>query len=340
MEYSQGRGLLLGLVFLAGLACFIANLSIGTTTIDLTTLVQAFVAFDDENYDHFILIYQRLPRALIALYVGAVMAVGGLVLQGLTRNPLAAPASLGINSGATMFVVIGAFLFDAGMQTQGMLALGGALFGFVSCLMVMKLTGTGNDPKGLPFILAGALTSMLFMGVANALLLSDPAKRTDFLSWVTGNINHVYADRLFSLWWIGLVTGVVLFYLSRQLTLITLGQEKATSIGVNVNLVSWVSLVLVMLAAGSAVAICGPVGFVGLVVPHIVRPIFGVNFRLNLPAAALMGGMIVLLADLVARKAFSPFVLHTGLVMDLLGGVVFAVIVRKYYILPRKRGAA
>lgn len=137
-----------------------------------------------------------------------------------------------------MFVVAGAYLFNLGLMAQGIAALAGALFGFAACLTLSRVARRPADPRGLPLILAGALLSMLFIGIANAFLLSDPARRTDFLGWVTGNINHVYADRLYAFWWIGAASLLLLAALARPLTLILLGPEKAASAGVNVDLVS------------------------------------------------------------------------------------------------------
>jgi iron complex transport system permease protein len=129
----------------------------------------------------------------------------------------------------------------------------------------------------------------------------------------------------------------VLLVLSRALSLIALGPEKASSAGVNIVLVSRLAIAAVVLSCSAAVAICGPVGFVGLVVPHIVRPLVGANQSAVLPGCILVGATVCLIADMIARMAFAPFVLHTGLMMDLIGGGVFAVIVRRYYLTPGLR---
>ncbi|UUX49280.1 iron ABC transporter permease [Nisaea acidiphila] len=316
------------------------NLSAGSGTIGPDEVFAALFSFDPEQYEHFVVLYQRVPRALIAVQVGATMACAGAVLQGLTRNPLAAPATLGISAGATVAVLIGVYLFDLGTRAQGMSALAGGVLGFLACIAVTRLVARARDPRGLTLILSGALVSMLQFGIANALLLSDPSRRTDFLAWVTGNINHFYADRLAMFWWIGALALLLLFTLARPLTLITVGTEKAASAGVNVPLVSGAALIAVAFAASSSVAICGPVAFIGLIVPHMIRPFLGGSFRLILPAAALTGATVCLLADLVARTAFSPYLLHTGIVMDLLGGAVFILIVKRRYLTARTRRPA
>jgi iron complex transport system permease protein len=223
---------------------------------------------------------------------------------------------------------------------QGIAALAGALAGFLSSLAVARLAGRRNDPRGLSLILSGALVSMLFTGMTNALLLSDPARRADFLSWVTGNINHVYIDRLAMFWWIGALSVAILLLFARPLTLILLGADKAASTGVNVPLVSRLAIGAAVLGSGSAVAVCGPIGFVGLVVPHIVRPFMGNNLVHALPASLIVGAIVGLAADLIAREAFYPYVVNTGLVTDLIGGIVFIVIVKRFYLSPGSREAS
>ncbi|SMH46561.1 FecCD family ABC transporter permease [Azospirillum agricola] len=314
----------------------LAELWIGAAAIPLSEVAGALLTLDAETYEQSVVLHQRLPRALIAVYVGAVTAVGGAVLQGLVRNPLASPSTLGINAGAALSVVAGALLFDLGTAAQGVAALAGGGAGFAACVLVARLAGRDRDPRGLSLILAGALVSMLLVGMTNALLLSDPARRTEFLGWVAGTLTHVYADRLAAFWWIGALSLLVLALLARPLTLVLLGAEKAASAGVEVGRVSRLALAAALLGCGSAVAICGPVGFVGLVVPHLVRPLVGSGLTLALPACALAGAIVCLLADLVAQTAFHPYVLHTGLVTDLLGGLVFLVIVKRFYLSPGK----
>ncbi len=340
MSPARGRW-----VFMLGasgglVAVALLGLSIGAGETGWRAVLGVLTGYDPNDYDHYIVVWQRLPRVLIAIHVGAIMACGGAVLQGLTRNPLASPATLGISAGATLSVVASAHVLGWTGGLLGGAALGGGIAGFVCCLMVARLTGHTRDPRGLALILSGALVSMLFIGLANAFLLADPEQRSDFLGWVAGNINHVYVDRLEDFWGIGVAAVALLLALARPLTLITLGPDKAASAGVNVTLVTRLALGAVMVGTGSAVAICGPLGFVGLAVPHMVRPFAGAGFALLLPACAVVGAMVCVAADLVARHAFSPFILHTGVIMDLLGGVVFAVVAKRFYLASGSAGGA
>lgn len=314
------------------LLALIANLGLGAEQFSVVELLRAFTAFDDANYDHFMIVYQRTPRALIAIYAGMMMACSGAVLQGLLRNPLASPSLLGINAGATLFVVTGAVLLHLPPAWHGGLAIAGAAFGLLSCIAVTRMVGLANDTRGLGLILSGALVSLFYVGLANAILLADPLIRNTFLSWISGNINHVYSDRLQAFWFLGALGLTGLLLLARPLTLVMVGAEKAASAGVAVTRVSRLALLAVLLASGSAVAVCGPIGFVGLVVPHLVRPFTGAAMGRLLPGCMVVGATLCLLADMVARMAFAPYVLHTGVIMDLLGGIAFILVVRHFYV--------
>lgn len=328
MGGKGGVSAALGLMLL----CLGFNLTIGATQIAPGAVARAFLVFDDANFDHYAVIYQRLPRALIAGYVGALMASCGAVFQGLTGNPLASPSTLGVTTGAALGTVLAVYLFDLPMMEQGVAALVGGGAGFVLVVMIARFAGLSHDPRGLSLILAGAMVSILLAGAANALLLTDPGRRAEYLSWLAGNVNHMYADRLAAFWPIGGLAFALLWSQARGLTLLTLGREKAASAGVSVRRVQGVALTAAVLGASSAVAICGPVSFVGLVVPHMVRPFVRTSFAVSLPANAMMGAAVCLLADLCARRLFLPYTLNTGVLLDLIGGVVFAVVVKRTYL--------
>jgi len=313
------------------LSLFFFSLSVGSNVASITQVYAALTQHEPQNYQQTVILYQRLPRTLIALYVGAVMACSGLVFQALLRNPLASSSTLGINAGAVLFVIAGAVFFEFDLTWQGVTALAGGLFGFLSSLAVSRLTSAHDVPSGLLLILSGMLVSMFYLGIANAILLAHPEARTEYLSWLAGAINNAYITRLHDFWWFGLLAVAVLFVLARPLTLILFGSEKALSIGVNATRVSRLALAAAIVAASSAVAICGPIGFVGLVVPHMVRPWVGQHFLLALPACALVGAGLCLVATLAAQTLFQPYVLHTGVLMDLLGGLFFIWVVKKRY---------
>lgn len=310
----------------------LTELCLGAVPVAPGAALKALVAPDPEDVRAALVVSQRLPRVVLALHIGAVMAVSGLVLQALARNPLASPGTLGISAGAVLGVVAGAMLLGLSGLAQGHAALAGGVMGFALALAVTRLAGFGADARGLALILSGALVSMGLGGIAQALLLADPMRRTEFLSWIGGNINHVYLERWAALWPLGVGAVALLWALSRPLTVLQLGPEKAASAGVPVRLVRTLALAAAVLGAASAVAICGPIGFLGLIVPHLVRPFAGAQIGRSLPLAALAGAAVCLSADLVARFALAPRVLQTGVVLDLLGGIGFVILVRRLYV--------
>lgn len=316
------------------LVVFLFSLAFGTHIVSFSQLYAALTQPEPQNQQQAIVLYQRLPRALIALYVGAMMACSGLVFQARLSNPLASSSTLGINAGAVLFVIASHVFFAFDLILQGIAALAGGLFGYLSSLAVARFTGAFNALHGLLLILSGSLISMLYLGIANALLLAHPEVRAEYLSWLAGAINHAYITRLHGFWWFGLLALAVLLLLARPLTLILLGNEKALSIGINAALVSRIALSAAIVAASSAVAICGPIGFVGLVVPHIVRPLVGQHFLQALPACALVGASVCLLANLGAQTLFQPYVVNTGILMDLLGSLFFIWVIRNRYLSP------
>ncbi|MGY0587818.1 MAG: FecCD family ABC transporter permease [Paraglaciecola chathamensis] len=313
----------------------ITSLCVGTIMVSPNEALHALFSFDPTQYLHTLVMFQRLPRVLIALFCGAVLACSGLVLQGLTRNPLASPSTLGINAGAMTAVLISVFYTDVGLIAQGAFALVGGSLGFLAAALMARAIAGNDNQWGVSLVLSGVMVTMLLAGIANAILLSDPTRRTEFLNWAMGNISHVYIERLNHFYSIGVVSLIVLLCCARPLSLLLLGQDKAASMGISVRWITRLCLVAVVLGASAAVAVCGPVAFIGLIVPHIVRPLIGARFTTTLPACALVGAALCLLADLLARTLVAPYILNTGLVMDLVGGVFFVWIVRRYYLMSR-----
>lgn len=296
------------------------------------SLVSIISGSSAHDYQQSVILFQRLPRILIAIYVGGIMACCGFVFQGLIRNPLASSSSLGVNAGATLFVVTSALVFQFDILLQGIAAISGGISGFVVCWLVSKCAGSGNNQSGLSLILGGAIVTMLLIGLSNAILLSYPLQRSEYLSWISGNINHAYIDRLYMFWWIGLIILATFGSLCRPLTLILLGLEKASSMGVNTTIISAIALSCAIIGASSAVAICGPIGFIGLIVPHLVRPLVGEKYSVALPACALCGAILCIFADFISHIAFKPYVLNTGIILDISGGIAFICIIRKFYV--------
>lgn len=335
----QRKILWLGASFIIMLCAMVLNMGMGSQFATPLQVLDVFQNFNEDSYQDYIIRDQRLPRTLIAVFVGASLAVGGDVLQGITRNPLASPSLLGVTSGAMMFVVFFGFYLSIPLEYHGFIAMAGGWFGFLTCYFVARMAGFANDPRGLTLILAGALVSVLYASVAKALVLSDQQLWGILRDWINGDINHAYGDRLHSLWIFGVLCLGGVYALARPLTLIALGHDTARAVGVNVRVVLGVALFCVLGATTTAVSIIGPVGFIGLVVPHMVRPFAGANFAYSLPMNACIGGAVACVVDSIARTVFLPVVIHSAAVMEFVGGLVFIFMVRKFYNAKHTQGA-
>lgn len=317
-------GIVGGLLIL--LLCLVSNLALGASDIPLVDVYRAFFAYDGST-EHLIIRTIRLPRSLIGMFVGAALAVAGAIMQGITRNPLASPSILGINAGASLAVVITLFVLnDIGLSLYVWLAFFGAAVTAVMVYFLGALGRGGLTPINLT--LAGAALTAFFTSLTNGVLIVSQQTLDQIRFWLAGSL----AGREIELFWqvlpyfsIGLILALSL---GRQLTMLSLGEDVAKGLGQRTLLVKISAAVSVMFLAGSSVAIAGPIGFIGLIVPHMTRALIGVDYRWLLPYAALFGSILLLLADLCARLLFQPQEIPVGLVMPLIGAPFFIHLVR------------
>jgi len=309
---------------LALIVCTLAPL-VGTTSISLSRVFDRSIPFAD-NVDAQVFWVARLPRVLAAVLVGGSFAVAGVVFQALLRNPLASPDTLGVSSGATLAVVV-VITFHLDVALLGVSALSVASFaGSAGSLVVVYLMsiarrrGTSNTV----LLLAGVALSA-FLGALNRLVqvVGDYTDVFRSMRWMMGSLDvGSYADIVVPL--VPMTAALVaIATLPRVLDLLSLGEPAAAARGVDVQRAERVALVSASLLTGSAVSLGGPIPFVGIIVPHIVRLIVGADHRLVLPAAALFGGSFLVICDLVARTAFGPVGMPVGAVTALLGGPFF-----------------
>ncbi|MEO0707269.1 MAG: iron ABC transporter permease [Cyanobacteria bacterium J06649_5] len=317
-------GLLLGFILL--LACLVASIALGVADIGPRETYQALVA-SDSSTEHLIIRTVRVPRSLTALLVGAAVAVAGAIMQGLTRNPLADPGILGINAGAAFAVVLSVFwLKAASLSVYAGFALLGAAISAVAVYALGSLSRGGLTPLNLT--IAGAALTALVSSLTTGILILSQRTLEEIRFWLAGSV----AGRDISLvvqvvpyLVVGLVLGLLL---SKQLTTLSLGETVAQGLGQNTLWVKGLAAVSVVLLAGGSVAIAGPIGFVGLIVPHIVRFWTGADYRWILPYSALVGAILLLLADIFARLIIQPQELPVGIVMPILGAPFFIYLVR------------
>lgn len=325
---STARGAALPLLVVAVAVCLATDISLGPVTVPvidvLRTVVSPLTGADSADIPNSAVVTSiRMPRAATAALVGAALAVAGAVMQAVFRNPLADPGVIGVSSGAATTAVL-AIVTGLTATNRWVLPAAAFLGALVTVILVQAVaTLRGGGPATL--VLVGVAVSA-FLGAVTSSAVANAPQDSDIRGvsfWLNGDL----VARTWQHAGLAAVPVVlclvVLAVLSRDLNILVMGDAAARSTGVDVRVVRAVLLLVASLLTASAVAVSGIIGFVGLVVPHLVRIVLGPDHRILLPAAALTGACFVLLADTVARMLFSPVVLQTGSVVAFLGSPVF-----------------
>ncbi|GAA3541828.1 ABC transporter permease [Aeromicrobium flavum] len=310
--------LLLGL--LALVAAVFLSVAFGARVVSLGEVWTALTT-DSESVTS-AAVRSRVPRTILAIVVGAALAVAGVVLQAVTRNPLADPFILGINSGASLLVVIGiAFFGAATMPLYIVFALAGAALAAVFVYAVGSL-GVGG-PTPLKLALAGAITTAAFTSLSSAILLPRIDVMRVFRFWQVGSVGRAENSDTLLVLPILLVGTVICALSARSLNILALGDEAAAGLGVHVTRVRLGAAGGAIILCGAATALAGPIGFVGLIVPHLCRQLVGADHRWLLPMSAIAGATLLTLADVVGRVLGRPDEIDVGVVTALIGAPVF-----------------
>lgn len=310
---------LIGSIFLA--------VAFGAKDIHLQMVWAAVFDYNPKLTQHQIIYELRLPRVIGAAVVGAAFAVAGAVMQGVTRNPLADAGVLGINAGA-MFVVALSFAFFPHMPYSYLMVVSfiGAVLSTVLIFIIGSATAGGLTPMRLT--IAGAVMAALLHSLSSGVAIYYDLSQ-DLAFWYAGGVAGVKWEHLKFLVPIIFITIVFATVLGRSISLILMGDDVATNLGVKTNRTRILGMIIVVILAGVSVSAVGSIGFVGLVIPHIARKIVGVNYRLIIPMSALLGAMLLVLADLGARTVNPPKELAIGIMVALIGVPFFLYIARK-----------
>ncbi|MCE4222190.1 iron ABC transporter permease [Methylobacterium sp. C25] len=346
MTEAEGRTALLlraersSLVVLLGLAALTvgaAVLSIGVGAIPISPLRIIAVltgSVDDPTMTRDALIVQgiRLPRTLLGLLVGAALAVSGALMQGLFRNPLADPALVGVSAGAGLAAACVIVLGDAALAAVGLppplpywvLPIG-AFFGSLAAMVGLYLVATRSGRTSVATMLLAGIALAAFGGAMTGLLVfaSDDRQLRDLTFWTLGSLGGASWTKLAATAPAILPVLFAVPFLGRGLNALVLGEAEAFHLGISVERLKRGVILLVAVAVGASVAVAGIIGFVGLVVPHFLRLLIGPEHRRLLPACALLGGTLLVLADVVSRIVVKPAELPIGIVTALIGSPVF-----------------
>ena len=305
------------------------SLTVGTVSISWVEALRAVVGSSSATQIDTILFDIRLPRILLAIFVGAVLASTGAVMQGLFRNPLADPSLIGVSSGASvgaslMIVTAGGFIQGSALVGLSLVSIGAFVGGFTATLLVYRLATSGMGTSVTTMLLAGIAIGAL-AGALNSLLsyFSDNDMLRQISLWQMGNLSGAS-------WLKVSIMGVVAILLmglfprdSRALNALLLGESEARHLGINVQRVKRRLIILTALGVGVSVAVAGLVGFVGLIMPHIIRLMIGPDHRWLIPASGLAGAILLVVADSLARVVVIPAELPTGILTAILGAPFF-----------------
>lgn len=306
---------------------FAASISYGAADINLKTVWEGVFRFDPELTEHQIIQELRMPRAIAAAFVGAFLAVSGAIMQGMTRNPLASPSIMGVTAGSAFLISI-AFAFFPGTSYVGLMVWSfvGAGLGASLVFTIGSLSKSGLTPVKLA--LAGAAVTALLGSFSTAIAIHFHVAQ-DISFWYAGGVvgtKWVSIQLMLPVAIVGLSLALVL---SRSITVLSLGEDVAKGLGQRTIIVKLLGILVVLLLTGAAVSVAGTIGFVGLVVPHITRFLVGFDYRFIIPCSAVLGALLLVLADIGARLVNPPFETPVGAITALIGVPFFLYLARR-----------
>jgi iron complex transport system permease protein len=317
--------LIVSVVLLAVVALF--SIAVGSRYIPPAEVLQVMLHSDDSQAST-IVHELRIPRTVLGIAIGAALGIAGAVMQALTRNPLADPGLLGVNAGAAVAVVIGIALFGIGNALAYMpFAFAGAAIASVVVYLIGSAGRSGATPVRLA--LAGVAVTAALTAVINGMTLLDPATFDKYRFWAVGSLS----GRGMEIFWQALpfiAVGVGLaLALGRPLNAMAMGDDVGRALGANITRTRVLSGVVIMLLAGAATAAVGPIGFIGLAVPHVARSITGPDNRWVLAYTAVLAPILLVGADIIGRLVVRPGELSVGIVTAIIGAPVFIALVRR-----------
>lgn len=317
--------LLMGLLFL--ITCAGASLLIGARSVPFAEAINALLSGHRDTVNQ-IVVHERVPRMVFGILAGMSLGVSGAIMQAITRNPIADPSILGVNTGASLSVVIGIAFFSIGSaETYILFAIFGAAVTSVIVYGISSIGSGGITP--IKLALAGAATSAMLSSLVSALLLPRTEVMNQFRFWQVGSISGATWEGILALLPFLSLGLLASFVLAPALDILSLGDELATGLGLKTQWIRLIGAFSGVLLCGATTALSGPIGFVGLMVPHIVRLTVGSSLKRVLPISALAGAILLLAADILGRVIGSPGELEVGIVTAFIGAPILILIARK-----------
>lgn len=301
------------------------DILIGMSDIGIKEIIDSIISYTGSKQD-LIIRTVRLPRVLLCILIGASMAISGLIMQNLTRNPLASPQILGINSGATLSVVVIMVFFPLLGYKAKIL---GAFLGAGVIGLFVHVIGTVKNLSPLKITLVGISIQLFLSSITKSIMLFNESKTSDLVFWMIGGVHHAQFIHIMAIlpWFI--LSIVLTILISNSMDTLKMGDSVAISLGENVKLTKTVATIVVILLSSSSVAIAGPISFVGLITPHIISKLGGRNFRQNFILCGIYGANLLLLSDIISKILKYPYESPVGIVTSFIGAVFYIFLANK-----------
>ncbi len=304
------------------------SIMLGSVRLKATDILQCLTGRDKSSVTYILIMNIRIPRTFGAIIAGMGLSVAGVILQSVMNNALASPNTIGVNSGAGFFVMLSLLLFPNSVYAGSFAAFMGAL---LTTLCIYALAYFADSSR-TTIVLAGITVSSFLNAGINTIKLLNADISINLTSFLMGSLSGLTMKKIL-LPCIGVIIAVIItMFFARPLNILSLGDDYARSLGLNVNLTRFILLVLSSIMAGFIVSFAGLLSFIGLIVPHICRNLFGSDARLLLPTSVLLGASFVLICDITGRLLAAPFELPAGIIMAFVGGPFFM------YLLLKKKG--
>ena len=301
------------------------DILIGMSDIGIKEIIDSIISYSGSKQD-LIIRTVRLPRVLLCILIGASMAISGLIMQNLTRNPLASPQILGINSGATLSVVVIMVFFPLLGYKAKIL---GAFLGAGVIGLFVHVIGTVKNLSPLKITLVGISIQLFLSSITKSIMLFNESKTSDLVFWMIGGVHHAQFIHIMAIlpWFI--LSIVLTILISNSMDTLKMGDSVAISLGENVKLTKTVATIVVILLSSSSVAIAGPISFVGLITPHIISKLGGRNFRQNFILCGIYGANLLLLSDIISKILKYPYESPVVIVTSFIGAVFYIFLANK-----------
>ncbi len=301
------------------------DILIGMSHIGIKEIIDSIINYSDSKQD-LIIRTVRLPRVLLCILIGASMAISGLIMQNLTRNPLASPQILGINSGATLSVVVIMVFFPLLGYKAKIL---GAFLGAGVIGLFVHVIGTVKNLSPLKITLVGISIQLFLSSITKSIMLFNESKTSDLVFWMIGGVHHAQFIHIMAIlpWFI--LSIILTILISNSMDTLKMGDSVAISLGENVKLTKTVATIVVILLSSSSVAIAGPISFIGLITPHIISKLGGRNFRQNFILCGIYGANLLLLSDIISKLLKYPYESPVGTVTSFIGAVFYIFLANK-----------